>query len=261
MKVYELDPAHFLSAWQAYLKKTEVELELLTDADILLMIEKGISGGICHAIHRCVKANNNYMRSYDEDKESSYIPDFDANNLYGWAMSQPLPIDGFKWVKKVSKIDEYFIKNYGENSDKGYIFEVDIEYLNNLHDLHSDLLFLPERMELSKCNKLVCNLYNKNNYIVHIRALKQALKHGLKLKKVYKILQLNQEAWLKEYIDMNTKLRKRAKNDFGKEFSILNNAVFGKTMENVRKHRYIKLVTTDKRRNKLVSEPNYQTKK
>ena len=124
--------------------------------------------------------------------------------------------------------------------------------------MHSDLPFLPERMKINKCSKLVCNRYDKNNYVVHITSLKQALDHGLMLKKVHRVIQFNQEAWLKEYIDMNTELGKQAKNDFEKDFfKLMNNSVFGKTVENVRKHRDIKLVTTDKRRNKLVSEPNY----
>ena len=146
--------------------------------------------------------------------------------------------------------------------EKGYILEVDVECPKNLNDLHSDLPLLPERMKINKCSKLVCNLYDKNNYVVHIRSLKQALDHGLILKKVHRVIQFNQEAWIKEYIDMNTELRKQTKNDFEKYFfKLMNNSVFGKTMENVRKHRDIKLVTTDKRRNQLVSEPNYHTAK
>ena len=113
------------------------------------MIGKGIKGGICYAIHRYANANNKYMTYYDENKEISYILHLDANNLYGWAMSQKLPVDGFKWVKDVSKIDEDFIKNYDEHSDKGYILEVDVEYPKHLHDLHSDLTFLPERMKVN----------------------------------------------------------------------------------------------------------------
>ena len=175
-------------------------------------------------------------------------------------MSQKLPVNGFKWVKNKSKIDEKFIKNYDEDSDKGYIFEVDVKYPTKLHDLHSDLPFLPKRKKIDKCKKLVCNLRNKKKYVVHIRSLKQALNHGLKLKKVQRIIEFNQEAWLKPYIDMNTELRKIAKNDFEKDFfKLMNNTVFGKTMENVRNHRNIKLVTIDKKRSKLVSEPNYQT--
>ena len=157
-------------------------------------------------------------------------------------------------------INEDFIKHYNENSDKGYIFEVDVKYPKRLHDLHSDLPFLSEQMEINKCKKLVCNLYDKKKYIVHINSLKQALNHGLKLKKIHRVIEFNQEAWLKPYTDMNTELRKLAKNDFEKDlFKLMNNSVFGKTMENIRKHRDIKLVTTDKKKSKLVSEPNYHT--
>ena len=119
---------------------------------------------------------------------------------------------------------------------------------------------MPERLKIKKCNKFACNLYEKNNNVIHIRSLKQALDHGLILKKIHRVIPFNQEAWLKEYIDMNTELRKQAKNDFEKDsFKLMNNSVFGKTMDKVRKHRYIKLVTTYKRRNQLVSEPNYHT--
>ena len=173
-------------------------------------------------------------------------------------MSQKLPVGGFKWIEDVSEIDEDFIKNYDENSDIGYFLKVDIKHFKELPDLHSDLPFFPETMKINKCGKLVCNLYDKQNYVVYIRALKQALMPGLKLKNVHKVLQLKQKAWLKQYIDMNVKLRKKAKNDFGKDFfKLMINAVFGKPIENVRKRRFIKLVTTDKRRNQLVSEPNY----
>ena len=128
--------------------------------------------------------------------------------------------------------------------------------------LHSDLPLSPERMKIDKSTKLVCTVQDKINYVVHIVALKQALNHGLKLTKVHKIIQFDQEAWLKPYIDMNTKLRKEAKNDFEKDFfKLMNNAVFGKTMENIKKHRDIKLVTFDKRRSILVSEPNHHTSK
>ena len=261
IKTYELDPVHFISlpglAWQACLKKTGVELELLTDYDMLLMIEEGIRGGICHAVHRYAKANNRYMKNYDKSKESSYIQYLDANNL----MSEKLPINRFKWANDISGINEKFVKSYDKkNSDKGYILEVDVDYPSKLHKLHSDMPFLPERMKIDKTQNLVCNLRDKKKYVVHISILKQALNHGLKLKKVHRVIEFNQEAWLKKYITINTELRKKASNDFEKDFfKLMKNAVFGKTMENVRKHRDIKLVKTDYTRNKLVSEPNYHT--
>ena len=252
LEVYELDPAHFLSlpglAWQACLKKTNVKLELLTDYDMLLMVEEGIRGGICHSIHRYTKANNKYMKDYNKNIESSYIQNLDTNNLYSWAMSQKLPRNNFKWVEDTSIIDEEFIKNYNENSYKGYILEVDVKYPKKLHDLHSDLPFLPKKMKIDECKKLVCNLHNKKKYVVHIKSLKQALNQGLKLKRVHRIIEFNQKAWVKPYIDMNTELRKLAKDDFEKDlFKLMNNAVFGKTKENIRKHSDIKLVTTDKK--------------
>ena len=160
LEVYELDRAHILSlpglAWQACLKKTNVKLELLTDYDMLLMVEEGTKGGICHSIHRYAKANNKYVENYDENKESSYIQYLDANNLYGWAMPQKLPKNNFKWVEDTSRINEEFIKNYNENSNKGYILEVDVKYPKKLHDSHNDLPFLPRRMKIDKCkNKCV----------------------------------------------------------------------------------------------------------
>ena len=200
------------------------------------------------------------MKDYDKKKKSSYIQYLDANNLYGKAMTEKLPVRGFKWLDDISKIDEDFVKNYDKNNNKGYILDVDIDYLNKLQNLHSDLPFLPERMVINNTKKLVCNLNDKNNYIVHINLLMQALDHGLKLRKVHRVMEFEQEAWLKEYIDVNTELRKKATNDFEKDFfKLMNNAVFGKTMENVRKHRDIKLVKSDKKRNKLVSEPNFHT--
>ena len=137
-----------------------------------------------------------------------------------------------------------FIKNYYEDSDKGYILEVDVEYPKKLHNVHCNLPFLQERMKINKCNKLVCNLYDEKIYVVHKRALKQALNHGLILNKVHKVIQFNQEAWWKEHTDTNTKLRKEAKNDFEKDFfKSINNSIFGKTTKNARKHRAVKLVT------------------
>ena len=229
---------------------------------MLLMVEKGIRGGICQAIHRYAKANNKYMKNYDKDIISSYLMYLDANNLYGWAMSQKLPVNGFKWVEKLSRFNEIFIKNYNENSDIGYFLEVDIDYPKELFNLHKDLPFLPERKKVEKVEKLICSIEDKEKYVIHIRALKQALNHGLILKKVHRVIKFNQRAWLKPYVDMNTKLRIKTNNEFEKKkFKLMVNSVFGKTMENLRKHRDIKLVTTDEKRNKLVSEPNYHTTK
>ena len=142
-------------------KKTNIKLELLTDYDMLLIVEEGIKSGICYSIHRYVRANNKCIKNYDKNEQSLYIQYLDANNLYGWAMSQKFPVNGFKWINDVAEINEEFIKNYDENNDKGYILEVDGKYPKKLHDLHSDLPFLPKRMKIDKCKKRVCNLRSK----------------------------------------------------------------------------------------------------
>ena len=155
----------------------------------------------------------------------------DANNLYGWAISKKLPVDGFKWVDDLS-IDlftEDFIKSYDEEGDVGYLLVVDIEYPKTLRMLHSDLPFLPDRMKVNKVKKLVCYVTDKENYSIHIFALKQALNHGLKLIRVHSVISFRQEAWLKPYIDSNTELRKNAKNEFEKDFYKLKiNSIYGK---------------------------------
>ena len=148
------------------LKKTGVKLELITDVDMLLMIEKGIRGGICHSVYRHAKANNKYLKIYDKNKESSHIIYMDANNLYGYTMSKKLPVDGFEWVEDLPTIDKDFTNNYDEDSDVGYFIEADVEYPKELHTLHSDLQFLPERMEVNKCKKVTCNLYDKKTMLI-----------------------------------------------------------------------------------------------
>ena len=164
------NPVYFLSApglaWQACLKKTGVKLELITDVDMLLMIVKGIRGGICHSVYRHAKANNKYMKFYDKNNESSYILYMDANNLYGYAMSKKLPVDGFEWVEDLSTIDEDFIKKCDEDTDVEYFTEADVEYSKEVYTLHSDFPFLPERMEVDKCKKLICNLYDKKTMLI-----------------------------------------------------------------------------------------------
>ena len=171
---------------------------------MLLMVEKGTRGGICPAIHRYPKANNKYMENHDKDIISVYLMYLDANNLYGWAMSQKLPVSGFKWVKNISRFNEIFIRNYDENSDKGYFLELDIDYPKQLCNLHKDLPFLPERKKVNRVEKLICNIEDKEKYVMHIKVLKQALNHGLVFKKVHRVIQFNQKDWLKPYIDMNS---------------------------------------------------------
>ena len=195
---------------------------------MLLMVEKGIRGGICQAVHRYTKANNKYMKNYDKNTESSFLMYLDASNLYGWTMSHKLPINGFKWVEKLSRFNERFLKNYSENSDIGYFLEVDIDCLKELFNLHKDLLFLPERKKINQCEKLIYSIEDKEKYVVHIKALKQTLNHGLILKKVHRVIKFNKRAWLKSYIDMNTEKRKEIKTKFENDFQLMNNPVFEK---------------------------------
>ena len=183
------------------------------------------------------------MNIYDKNKKFSYIQYWDVNNLCGWAMSQKFLVNNFEWKNDTSQFNEDFIRNYNKENDVGYFLEMNVQYLEKLHELH-DLPFLPERMEIEKVEKLVANLQDKTDYVTHIRNLKQTLNLGLVFKKVHRVIKFNQNSWLKPYIDMNTDLRKKAKDDFEKDFfKLMDNAVFGKTMENVRKHGYIKLLT------------------
>ena len=173
LEVYQLDPAKFLSApvlpWQATLKKTEVKLELLIDIAMLLMVEKGNRGGICRSINRYVKANNKYIKDFDKNKELSYLKYWNVNNLYGWAMSQKLSVNDFKWVEDISEFNESFITSYNGESDEGYFLEVDVQYPEKLHELLNDLPFSPKRMNIEKVEKLIVNLHNKTEYVIHIK--------------------------------------------------------------------------------------------
>ena len=262
LKHYKLDPAHFYTspglAWHACLKHTGIRLELLTDLDMLLMFEWGIRGGITQVVHKYTSANNKYMGDRFEPKsESSYLQYLDANNLYGWAMSQPLPTGGFKWVY----VNPNEISELATRTEKGYILEVEVSYPKDLHDSHNDLPFMCERMEIIGVEKLVPNLRDKKSYIIHIQALNQALQHGLRLDRIHRVIEFDQSPWLKTYIDFNTQLRTAATNDFEKDFfKLMNNSVFGKTMENIRKHGNMKLVTTEEKYLCTIMKPNFKSR-
>ena len=166
------------------------------------MIEDGIRGGRCHTIKCYAKANNYFMKDYDKNKDSSYIQYLDSNNLYGMAMCEKLPVKGLKWMDDISIINEEFLKSYDKKSNKGYILKVDVDYPNELQDLHRDFPFLSERLVVNNTEKVISNLQNKKDYVVHINTLKQALEHGLKLINVHQVIEFKQEEWLKEYINL-----------------------------------------------------------
>ena len=240
MRNYKLDPAHYLTApglsWDACLKMTGVNLELLSDVDMLLMVEKGIRGGVSMISNRYGKANNKYMvDEFNPNEPSKYIQYLDANNLYGAAMSMKLPTHGFEWMNK-----------YELNNWRKYpcILEVSLMYPKRLHDLHNDYPLAPERiMCKNKVEKLIPNLRNKKNYIIHYKNLEQYLGLGLELICIHRGIKFEESEWLKPYIDMNTKLRTKANNNFEKDFhKLMNNSIYGKTMENIRNRVDIKLV-------------------
>ena len=193
LKRYKLDPAHFYTApelaWQAALKYTGVKLELLTNIDMLLMFEKGIRGSITQAVHRYARVNNKYMGDqYNSDEESSYLKYLDANNLYGLVTIQELPTHGFKWISNIEKFTATYIGMLVKNNKHGYLLEVNVDYPQELHEKHNELPFLPKNWKINKVEKLVPNLNKKKKYVVHIRTLDQALKHGLVLKKVHRVI-------------------------------------------------------------------------
>lgn len=260
LKTYKLDPAWYYTtpgfAWDCMLKMTDQKFELLTDYDMSLMIEAGIRGGISQCSNRYSKANNKYMGDkFKKHEESIFIEYVDANNLYGWAMSKCLPYGGFKWVDK--NID---VLKIPDNSPKGYILEVDLIYPKDLHNLHSDFPLAPEgRIGTVKLPKLFTTLYDKENYVVHYRNLKDYLRLGMKLTNIHRVLEFDQSEWLKPYIDFNTKLRQAATNDFEKDFyKLMVNSVFGKTMENIRNRVNIKLCSNVKQVENMIAKPNFE---
>ena len=285
LKYYKLDPCHYFTSpglsWDAMLKMTNIKLELMTDIDMFQFIEKGLRGGISYIANRYGKANNKYMKKYDEKAPSKYIMYLDANNLYGWAMSQYLPTGRFRWMtqKQIDKID---LAKYKEDSDKGIILEVDLKYPKELHDLHNDYPLAAEKIKVTNdmlseycknisdkynisiglVHKLIPTLSNKKNYVLHYRNLQLYLSLGLKVDKIHRVLEFKQSPWLKQYIDFNTEKRKSAKNDFEKDFfKLMNNSVFGKTMENIRKRVDVRLVTDENKLLKLASKPTYVSSK
>ena len=253
LKNYKLDPAHYYTspglAWDAALKMTGVELELLTDPDMVLLVERGIRGGVAMISHRYAKANNKYMGdAYDSSKPSKYITYLDANNLYGWAMSHPLPVGNFAWMKN--------LENW---RNRPCILEVDLEYPEDLHDRHSEYPLAPESVQMDHVEKLIPNLRNKERYVLHRTNLLQYESLGMKIKKIHRGITFSESPWLKQYIDLNTDLRSKANNNFEKDFfKLMNNSVFGKTMENIRNRVDIKLISDERTAKKLVSKPNFE---
>ena len=268
LKHYNLDPAHYYTspglAWDACLKETGQELELLHDYDMLMMFEKGIRGGMTHISKRYAEANNKYMKDYNHNKPSTFIQYLDANNLYGWAMSQSLPTDGFKWMQNLTKdkvihiLEKVNCSMKNPINKKGHIFEVDLEYPHDLWKSHNDYPLAPEKLKVNGVEKLISHFKPHKNYFIHYRNLRQCLEMGLKITKVHRGISFNQSPWMEPYIRKNTELRKKAANSFEKDFfKLMNNSVFGKTIENIRKRQNIVLVDNRAKAVKLTSQPNF----
>ena len=267
LKNYGLDPVYYYTApglaWDAMLKITKINLELLSDVDKLLMIEKGIRGGISIISNRYGKANNKYMKDFNNSEPSKYLTYLDANNLYGWAMKQKLPTHNFEWMtnKEMENIFNNQIVQVWEKTP--CILEVDLSYPEELHDLHNDYPLCPERIECKNgVKKLIPNLRDKNNYVIHYKTLMQCLSLGMELKKIHRGIKFIESDFMSSYINMNVNLRTQAKNNFEKDFyKLMNNSVFGKTMENIRNRVNVKLVDSGEDFKKLTAKPNYESRK
>ena len=260
LEYYKLDPCHYYTvpglSWDACLKLTKQELQLLTDYDMLMMFEQGIRGGISFISKRYAEANNKYMKDYDEKKPSTFIHYLDANSLYGWAMTKKLPTHGFKWIDvDIPKVKKLLKK---KDTKKGYIFEVDLDYPPSLWESHNDYPLAPERTKINGVDKLISSFLPKKNYVLHYKSLKQYLEKGMILKKVHRGIEFYQSKWMKLYIDKNTEFRKNAKNDFEKDFfKLMINSIFGKTIENIRKRQNVELVDDRKKALKFSSKANF----
>ena len=267
LRIYGLDPVYYYTApglsWDACQKMTGIGLELISDPNMLLMLEKGIRGGISIISNRYGEANNKYMKSFNRNKLKKFLAYLDANNLYGFAMSMKLPTHGFKWLTRGEMENIYKNQVVQVWERTPCILEVDLEYPKELHDLHNDYPFCPEKVKCENgVEKLIPNLRDKTKYVIHYKNRIQCLKAGMKLKKIHKGIKFIESEWMKPYIEMNTNLRTQAKNNFEKDFyKLMNNSVFGKTMENIRNRVDVKLVNTEEKLRKLIAKPNFRSRK
>ena len=262
LKNYLLDPAWFLTApsffWAAMLKMTKVKLELICEGEVEMFrfFERQIRGGVSSVFHRFSQANNKFMKDFDPSQPSKFIVYLDANSLYPTAMMQPLPVGGFEWLSE-GRLKQW--EKIVDCEGLGCVLEVDLEYPEELHDFHNDFPLAPELMEVGGIYKLIPNLKDKEKMVLDGRNLKLYLSLGMKLKKIWRGIGFREEAFMKPFIEWNTKLRTAAKNDFEKElFKLASNAVYGKTMENVRNRINMKLVNDRKKKANLVKKINFK---
>jgi hypothetical protein len=266
LSMYGLDPAHYYTlpgfSFDAMLKYTGVEIELLTDLDMLMFVESGIRGGISQCSKRYAKANNKYMGvKYEKDKPNTYLLYLDENSLYAWAMKNPLPLKNYQWCYNMSVGT---ILELVKDPTVGCIIEVDLIYDRDLHDKHKDYPLCAERKcpPNAKCKKLLLTLHDKEKYVIHHRMFEFVLRHGLKVKAIHRVLRFTQSPWLEPFIDLNTVHRTEAKNDFEKNlYKLCSNAIFGKTMEDKRNRCDFKLKSKWEGRHgikNLIARPNFK---
>lgn len=280
--LYGLDPIHYVSlpsyAWDAMLRKTGIELELINDVNILNMIEQSIRGGICQVSHRFLRANNRYMEDYQEEEPESYIVTFDANSIYPHSLKQHLPYRDFAWLKK-EEIDIGSILTTPDDSPIGYILEVDFNYNKSLHDKHKYFPLAPETIKICKNNlsqysqdmldkyqisaslgveKLLTTLNDKSHYVVHYSLLKTYVDLGLVVTKVHRVLKFAQKPWMNDFIEFNVQQRAQATSDFfALMIKLFMNSIYGKCLQNPRKYRNIQIVNDKKKLEKLIADPRF----
>ena len=281
LNYYGIDACHYMSlpsfSWDAMLKMTGVKMELMTDIEQYTFLEENLRGGITTINHRKFTANNKYLDDYNPKDPTSYIKYIDSNNLYGASMLRKLPVKNIRWLNK-NEINNLDILNIDPDGDTCYILEVDLHYPESLHDTHTDYPLAVEKKiicedQLSPVNKefllknnekfkpstkLVPDLHDKNKYVCSLRNLQLFLRHGLILKAVHRVLAAEQSDFMSSYINFNSIKRQAATSDFEKEFfKLLNNAVFGKFIESVRKRTNVDIVKDDKKAKKLISKPQF----
>jgi hypothetical protein len=275
---YGLDAAMFLTlpafSWDCCLKFTEAKLELITDPEIHLLFENNIRGGISTISHRYARSNVPNTPNFIPENDPSYLLYIDANNLYGWAMSEKLPTGNFKFLTP-DEIETFNVEDIPDDSKTGYVLECDLEYPPELHEDHNCYPLAPESLIITEdllspycrsfntkhipTRKLVPNLMNKTKYVTHYRNLKFYLESGLKLGKIHRILSFDQSEWMKPYIDFNTRKRQESKTKVGQDFfKISVNSIFGKSMENIRNRKHVQLVSNPFKIKQLISKPQLE---
>jgi hypothetical protein len=266
-KHYGLDLFRFISlphfSWHAALKMTHVSIELFTDPDQYLFIEQSIRGGICQQIYKYARANNPQCPNYNPNVPDSHLLYYDANNLYGFSMSEPLPVSDYQWVTDLT-VDQIMAQD--DHADTGYIVQVDLDYPPDIHTDTCEFPLAPVHdtinpdelsdvqkqlaedldVQVGKTHKLLLTCKPREKYIVHYRLLKFFVQMGMKITKIHRAISFTQSPFLAPYIEFNNNLRKAATTTLGKSIpKLMNNSIYGRTLYNHRNSKSFKLVYTE----------------